>query len=219
MTASPARKTTGRETMATQRTALQAQIEKLSEALAVAQAASNRAVAEASIDGSKEATARRTDMLGKVARADAELTAARNSHAQIEADIVALDERRRVQVEHAKLRAAAAAVRRLAVLAAEADAGAAAFADSYKALMAETGKLYSTVPDSLKEAVFGGGSNLGAKALHSTATFLLSKSDVVPRPLYAPTEFRQKLTTLIETFCKLVLDAAAALPDPEPDWD
>jgi len=219
--ASPAKSgpRSAREALAKQVTALQGQVAKLETELATAETGRNRAVAAASLDGSKAAVAARDAAVGSVVRAEAELAGARAALAQVERDITDLDTRKAEAARAAKLKATGAAVQSLIRHAEQADASAAAFAESFQALLEEVGRLYGTLPAELKEPVFGGGQNLGAKALHSTATFLLSKSSVIARPIFDPSPHRQSLAALVAYFTQPVAEAAAAAPEPETEWE
>jgi hypothetical protein len=218
LSAKPATRT-AREGLAKQATALEGQCQRLTTAVSEARAACNRATARAAIDGSKAATEAKGAATGAMVRAEAELKAAQDALRQVQADLAALDEKRAGAADAAKLKTAGAAVQSLIRHAEEADRAALEFATNFQALIAEVGKLYGSLPPHLKEPVFGGGQNLGAKALHSTATFLLSKSTVIPRPLHAPSEHRQSLAALVAYFGKPVLDEAAAAPEPEIEWE
>lgn len=208
-----------REQLARQISALEGQCQKLGLAVGDARAECNRATARAATDGSKAATDAKAAATGAVVRAEAELKAAQDALHQVQADLAAVDEKRASAAEAAKLKAAGAAVQSLIKHAEKADASAAAFAASFNALVEEVGKLYGIVPAEHKEAVFGGGEALGAKALHSTALLLLSASSVVPRPLYAPSAHRASLATLVAAYGAPVLEAAAAIPEPETEWE
>ena len=208
-----------REELARQAVALQGQVARLAADLDAAEVVRNRAVAAASLDGSKAATTARDAATGAVVRAEAELSGARAALAQVEADIAALDTKREADIKAAKLKAGAAGIRAAIALAAKADKAATEFAANYKALVAEVGRLYGTVPAHLKEPVFGGGDLLGKRSIDSTADFLISQSGLTPRPLYAPSEHRQTLAALVAYFGKPVLDEADAVPEPEADWE
>ena len=208
-----------RETPAKQAAALEGQCQKLGLVVGEARAGCNRATARASTDGSKAASDAKAAATGAVVRAEAELKAAQDALQQVQADLAALDEKRASAANAAKLKAAGAAVQSLIEHAGKADKAALEFALSYRALVEEVGRLYGVVPGDLREQVFGGGEALGAKALHSTALLLLSASSVVPRPLYAPSAHRASLATLVATYGKPVLDAAAAAPAPEPETE
>lgn len=219
----PATKTarSARETMARQVVALESQCQTLGQAFTDARAECNRMTARAAVDGSKAASDARTAATGAVVRAEAELKASQDALAQIKADLAALDEKRADATRLAKLKAGAAAIRAAVVLAEKADKAAADFAESYQALVAEIGNLYGVVPAHLKEPVFGGGSLLGKRAIDATADFLISRSGLTPRPLYAPTDHRQSLASLVTYFARPLLDEAdaAPVPDPEIDWE
>lgn len=208
-----------REHLARQISALEGQCQRLGLALGEARATCNRATARAAIDGSKAATDAKANATGAVVRAEAELKAAQDALAQVQADLAALDEKRASAASAARLKAAGAAVQSLIQHAAKADKAAADFVASYRALVEEVGRLYGVLPAHLKEPVFGGGQNLGVQALHSAATFLLSKSNVVPRPIFDPSEHRQSLAALVTYFARPVLDEVAAAPEPETDWE
>lgn len=207
-----------REAMAKQVTALQGQVAKLETELATAETARNRAVAAASLDGSKAAVAARDTAVGSVVRAEAELSGARAALAQVERDIADLDTRKGEAARAAKLKAAGEAIRSMIAAAERADKAALEFSISYRSLLDDVQKLYGLVPAELKEQTFGGGELLGAKALHATALLLLSTSSVVPRPMFAPSPHRETLASLVAYFGKPVLDEAAAAPVPE-EWD
>lgn len=207
-----------REQLARQVSALESQCQKLGLAVGDARAECNRATARAATDGSKIASEAKAAATGSVVRAEAELKAAQDALQQVQADLSALDAKRASAAEAARLKAAGSAVQSLIKHAEKADASAAAFAASFNALIEEVGKLYGVVPANLREETFGGGEMLGAKALHSTALLLLSASNVVARPLYAPSAHRASLAKLVEAYGKPVLEAAAAIPDPE-EWD
>lgn len=160
-----------RETMAKQAAALEGQCQKLGLAVGEARAECNRATARASTDGSKAASDAKATATGAVVRAEAELKAAQDALQQVQADLAALDEKRARAANAAKLKAAGAAVQSLIAHAEKADRAAVEFAKSFQALREEVGRLYSSVPLHLKEAVFGGGQNLGAQALLSTASY------------------------------------------------
>lgn len=219
--ATPAAKTprSARETLAKQVAALEGQCQKLGMALMDARTACNRATAQAALDGSKAASDAKTTATGAVVRAEAELKASQDALAQIKADLATLDERRADAVRFAKLKAGATAIRAAIVLAERADKAASEFASSYQALVAEVGRLYSVVPAHLKEPVFGGGQNLGKHAIDATADYLISRSGLTPRPLYAPTDHRQSLASLVAYFGKPLLDEADAAPEPAIEWE
>lgn len=221
--AAPAPKPTPRaerEALAKQKTALEGQCVKLGQALAEARAISNRATATAAVDGSRAATEAKVAATGQVVRAEAELKAAQDALAQVEADTADLDKRRADGVRVAKLKAGAASIRAAIAVAAKADKAAAEFAASYKALVTEVGGLYGTVPAHLKEPVFGGGELLGAQSISSTAEYLIAQSGLIKRPLYAPSEHRQTLAALVAYFGKPVLDEADAIPAPDQtEWE
>jgi hypothetical protein len=208
-----------REALAKQKVALEGQCLKLGQALAEARAVSNRATATAAVDGSKAATDAKVAATGAVVRAEAELRAAQDALAQVETDLVDLDKRRADGVRVAKLKTAATAARKLIADAKKADEAAAKFADSYKALIGGIGGLYSAVPNDFKEQVFGGGHNLGAQSISSTAEYLISQSGLLKRPVYAPADFRQQLATLVERYLRPLLDQADATPEPEAEWE
>lgn len=219
--AAPARKTTrsAREDLAKQATALEGQCQRLGLVLGEARATCNRATARAATDGSKAAADAKAAATGAVVRAEAELKAAQDALQQVQADLTTLDQKRADAAGAAKLKAAGTAAQALIGHAAKADKAAADFVASYRALVEEVGRLYGVLPTHLKEAVFGGGQNLGAQALHSTATFLLSKSNVVPRPIFDPSEHRQSLAALVTYFAQPVLNEVAAAPELEIDWE
>lgn len=219
--AAPATKPTPRaerESLAKQKTALEGQCVKLGQALSDARAISNRATAKAAVDGSKAATEAKVAATGAVVRAEAELKAAQDALAQVDADLADMDKRRADGVRVAKLKTAAAAARKLIADAKKADEAAARFSESYKALLAGIGGLYSAVPSEFKEPVFGGGHNLGAQSISSTAEYLIAQSGLIKRPVYAPADFRQHLETLVERFLRPLLDEAEATPD-QTEWE
>ncbi|MDR6827200.1 hypothetical protein J2X48_000918 [Bosea sp. BE271] len=219
--ASPAKpgQRSAREALAKQITALEGQCQSLGVAVGEARADCNRATARASVDGSKAASDAKANATGAVVRAEAELKATQDALQQVQADLLALDEKRAGAARAAKLKDAGAAVQSLIAHAERADQAALEFARSFQALLEEVGRLYSSLPAHLKEPVFGGGQNLGAQALLSTASFLISKSTVIPRPLHAPSEHRQSLAALVSYFGKPVLDEAAATPQPDTEWE
>ncbi len=208
-----------REQLARQASALESQCQKLGLAVGDARAECNRATARAATDGSKIASEAKASATDSVVRAEAELKAAQDALQQVQADLSALDAKRASAAEAPKLKAAGAAVQSLIQHAEKADRAAVEFAKSFQALVEEVGRLYAVMPPHLKEPVFGGGQNLGAQALLSTASYLISKSSVIPRPLHAPSEHRQSLASLVAYFGKPVLDEAAAAPQPETEWE
>lgn len=217
----PAPKTprSAREDLAKQAAALEGQCQKLGVALGEARADCNRATARASVDGSKTASDAKVAATGAVVRAEAELKAAQDALQQVQVDIVALDEKRAGAARAAKLKTAGAAVQLLIQHAGKADKAALEFATSFQALIEEVGKLYGVLPAEFKEPVFGGGDNLGKRSIDATAEFLISRSGLIPRPMFAPSEHRQSLAALVAYFGKPVLDEAAAAPEPETDWE
>lgn len=207
-----------RETLAKQKTALEGQCVKLGQALAEARAISNRATAKAAVDGSKAATETKVAATGAVVRAEAELKAAQDALAQVDADLATLDAQRADGVRTAKLRTAAVAARKLIADAKAADKAAAEFATAYRALLGGVGGLYSAMPAHLKDSVFGGGHNLGAQSIASTAEYLIAQSGLLKNGVFEPTDFRRHLETLTERFLRPLLDEADAASE-EPDWE
>lgn len=211
MVAVPRKPADIRHELTLQRDALRQQAERLASDLDEATTARNRAVAAAARDNSKASQSARDTATGAVVRLEAELAATRSALAQIETDLAQLADEHRIATEAARMRRCADALEEAAKLADAADHAAAAFVESYLAFSRQIDKVYRELPASHREAVFGSGLLLGGTAMKATATFLLSGSGVVPRPIFEPNPHRQSLQALVRYFGIPVFEAANRL--------
>lgn len=205
-----------RHDLAMQHVGVQSQIAKLERELADATVNRNRALARATMDGSKANAAARDTATGIVVRLEAELAAARSALATVVADAAKLDEAKQVAAEGQRLKAAANALADATAAARKADEALLAVAEHMATLKAAIISASQATPAELRNQVFGH-ELLGERAIHSTAGWLLSKSGLTPRPLFEPSDYRQTLAALVERFGQPVLVAAAA---PKPtEWE
>jgi imidazolonepropionase-like amidohydrolase len=212
-----AAKSDTRHELAMQHVGVQSQIAKLERELADATVNRNRALARATMDGSKANAAARDTATGIVVRLEAELAAARSALATVEADAVKLNEAKRIAAEAQRLKTAAKALADATAAAAKADEALLALAEHMTTLKQAIVNASVATPAELRKQVFGH-ELLGERAIHSTATWLLSKSGLTPRPVYEPSDYRQTLAALVERFGQPVTDAADAALAPT-DWE
>jgi hypothetical protein len=197
-----------RNEFAASQAALQKQAERLAEQLAEATTARNRAVARAAQDDTKANQTARDAATGAVVRLEAELAATRSALEQSRQDEVQHTEETRIVAEAARLNRCVGALREAARLAGIADQAASAFVESYLAFSQAVSQLQRELPAALREDVFGGGMLLGGAAMQATATYMLSKCGVVPRPTFEPNPNRQTLEALVNYFGIPVIEAA-----------
>jgi hypothetical protein len=206
-----------RHDLAMQHVGVQSQIAKLERELADATVNRNRALARATMDGSK-ANAARDTATGIVVRLEAELAAARSALATVEADIAKQDTAKKAKAEADRIKAAAKALADAAAAARKADEALLAVAEHMATLKASIISASQATPSHLRNDVFGH-ELLGERAIHSTAMWLLSKSGLTPRPLFEPSDYRQSLAALVERFGQPVTEAANAVAPATAEWE
>jgi hypothetical protein len=207
-----------RHDLAMQDVALQSQITKLERELADATVNRNRALARATMDGSKANATAKDQATGIVVRLEAELSAARSALATVEADIVKADAAKKAKAEADRIKAAANALQEAVIAARKADEALLAVAEHMTTLKTAIISASQATPAHLRNDVFGH-EMLGERSIHSTAMWLLSKSGLTPRPLFEPSDYRRTLAALVERFGQPVTDAAKAATPKPAEWE